>query len=379
MGPPPEYEFEWSDSPASSHQSDSTALPVDFSPPLIAIVVVVGTAFLIVTYFRIISRYILPPVLLWFQRWRNRRRRRNRPSFSASDVESPPPGALYETTAGAFHFLSPYGLHESIIKTIPLSVYTNTKRRSPSSESGGRDCAVCLLEFEENDYVRTLPVCSHAFHVDCIDIWLRSHANCPLCRAGVLQPESPFVPLMAARIRPSLDEGVLDSLFLEQRSDGQGSQVQEITAAEASPRIDATEDRNTTTNARDFLLKRSYSFSFERNLASDRMILEPATASPWRYRRGGAFWRRTSPFGSAKSRVFSFRHYRGMKSPFLRRRSYFQLSESSVRYAGGGSSRRSKSLTSPIFMRSSTAASSSSRLRCGDPEALLSPERLNGR
>ncbi|CAI0446955.1 unnamed protein product [Linum tenue] len=28
-----------------------------------------------------------------------------------------------------------------------------------------------------------LPVCSHAFHVDCIDIWVRSHANCSLCHA----------------------------------------------------------------------------------------------------------------------------------------------------------------------------------------------------
>ena len=39
-------------------------------------------------------------------------------------------------------------------------------------------------------------------------------------------------------------------------------------------------------NGRDFLLKWSYSFGFERNLASERMVMEPATTSPWRYRRG---------------------------------------------------------------------------------------------
>lgn len=112
-------------------------------------------------------------------------------------------------------------------------------------------------------------------------------------------------------------------------------------------------------------------------------MLEPATASPYRYRRGGGFWsKRPSPFSSlTKPRVFSFRYYRGMKSPFFRRRgSFFPMSESSVRYAGGGgSSRRSKSFASPMFMRTSAGVFSSSRLRSGDPEALLSPERYNRR
>ncbi|XP_077233199.1 RING/U-box superfamily protein [Tasmannia lanceolata] len=370
---PPQYEFEWDPSPATSRQS-----PVDFSPPLIAMVVVIGTAFLIITYFRLISRYLLPPLLrllrrshLRWRRWRHRR-------YPPSDIESPPHTDAFET---AFPFFSHYGLDETAIKTIPLTLYNKgSKRRSisvDSAASAGRVCAVCLLEFEENEYLRTLPACSHAFHVDCIDIWLRSHASCPLCRAGIFRPESPFIPLMAARIRPSFDDGFLSTL----RQEPDTGPVPEITPSVeiSSTRID---------ERRDFLLKRSYSFGFERNLASDRMVLEPATTSPWRYRRGGTFWSKRpspSPFSSAKSRVFSFRYYRNMKSPFhLRRRErpFFTLSESSNRFAGGGggSSRRSKSLTSPIFIRSSAAtAFSSSRLRCGDPEALLSPERLNRR
>lgn len=47
------------------------------------------------------------------------------------------------------------------------------------------DCAVCLSEFEEEERLRLLPKCSHAFHVPCIDTWLKSHSNCPLCRAGI--------------------------------------------------------------------------------------------------------------------------------------------------------------------------------------------------
>ncbi|GMH02734.1 hypothetical protein Nepgr_004573 [Nepenthes gracilis] len=391
---PPQHQSRlWGPTAASSvetlvvHQSPSK-LPVDFSPPLIAMVVIAAAAFLVVTYSRLISRHLFPPLLRLVRRYRRWRRRR--PHLpSVSDIDSP----SYEPSDG-FYVYSPYGLDESVIKTMPLSIYTRNTKSKGLLEVYPHDCAVCLLEFEENDYIRTLPQCSHSFHVDCIDIWLRSHANCPLCRAGICRPESPFVPMMAARIRPSLDEGLLESVFLEPLPEAPPTRTPDAAAAEivpaieisSSPRRNQSEDR---ANVRDCLLERSYSFGFERNFPSERLVLEPATASPWRYHRRGSFWRRPSPFSSLpKSRVFSFRHYRGMKSPFYRRRGLVPLSESaSVRYAysavtgsvAGGSSRRSKSMTSPMFGRSSAAMFSSSRLRCGDPEALLSPERYSRR
>uniref|UniRef100_A0A5B6ZVZ3 RING-type E3 ubiquitin transferase n=1 Tax=Davidia involucrata TaxID=16924 RepID=A0A5B6ZVZ3_DAVIN len=376
---PEHNEHEWAPSPSTTfllHSSSSppSKLSIDFSPLLIAMVVIIAAAFVFVTYSRLISRHLLHLHRRW-RRWRRRRRLlRSYVPSSTGDIESPPYN--FDPTDDV-HVFSPYGLDQSVIKAIPVSVY--------SRKSNVYECAVCLLEFEENDYVRTLPVCSHAFHVDCIDIWLRSHANCPLCRAGIFRPESPFIPVMAARIRPSLDEVIIESsLILESLTEAppeSETSVGEITQ-EPSPRRNQSEDRF---NGRDFFLKRSYSFGFERNLGSERLMLEPVTASPWRYRRGGNFWsKRSSPFSSlTKPRVFSFRYYRGMKSPFLRRRGgFFPLSESSVRFAGGGvSSRRSKSLASPMFIRSSAAAGlfSSSRLRSGDPEPLLSPERFNRR
>lgn len=380
--------------------SAPSKLPVDFSPPLIAMVVVVTAAFLLVSYPRLISRHLLPPVLRIhrrIRRWHRRRRRRLRhlPS-SVGDIDSPP-----FPFDSSFHSLSsPYGLDESVIKTIPLSLYSPSSSKHVKNKC--RECAVCLLEFEDGDYVRTLPVCSHSFHVDCIDIWLRSHANCPLCRAGIFgSGSSPFIPLMAARIRPSLDESILQSMAIDTVNEAPQSHIPfnpTSTVTEITPCLDEPSPRRTVNanseerfGGQGFLLKRSYSFGFERSLASERMVMEPATASPWRYRRGGGFWsKRPSPFGSLnKTRVFSFRHYRGMKSPFFRRRGgggmFFPLSETNVRFSGGGgSSRRSKSMTSPMFFKPATAAFgvgifSSSRLRCGDPEALLSPERYHRR
>ncbi|KZV52982.1 hypothetical protein F511_31947 [Dorcoceras hygrometricum] len=344
-------------------------------------VVIIVTAFVIITYSRLLSRQFLHNYRR-YRRWR-RRRRVYVPSSSAGDTESQPYAFDHNE---AFRVLSPYGLDDSIIKTIPLSAYIR--------KSGFHDCAVCLIEFEDNDYIRTLPVCSHAFHVDCIDIWLRSHPNCPLCRAGIFRQESPFTPLMAARIRPSLDEMLFTSTILEPLAETpietEVVGAVEITQ-EPSPRQSSqSEDRF---NRRDFLLKRSYSFGFERNIESERLVLEPATASPWRYRRalgvggGGGFWsKRPSPFTAlTKHRVFSSRYYRGMKSPFFRRRSIgnlFPLPDSSFRTClssgGGCSSRRSKSFASPLFSHRSSGGTlfSPSRLRTGDPEALVSPDRF---
>lgn len=50
----------------------------------------------------------------------------------------------------------------------------------------GTECSVCLNEFQEDETLRLLPKCNHAFHIPCIDTWLRSHTNCPLCRAGIM-------------------------------------------------------------------------------------------------------------------------------------------------------------------------------------------------
>lgn len=58
-------------------------------------------------------------------------------------------------------------------------------------------------------------------------------------------------------------------------------------------------------NDRDFLLKRSYSFGFERSLALERMVMEAVMALPWKYKRGSYWSKQSSPFGSlTKSRVF---------------------------------------------------------------------------
>ncbi|KAL5698288.1 RING-type E3 ubiquitin transferase [Ranunculus cassubicifolius] len=52
------------------------------------------------------------------------------------------------------------------------------------------ECSVCLSVFEDGESIRQLPRCKHSFHAQCIDMWLFSHSDCPLCRAFVGPPVS---------------------------------------------------------------------------------------------------------------------------------------------------------------------------------------------
>lgn len=75
-----------------------------------------------------------------------------------------------------------------ISQLIPASKY---KKEQAAAADG--DCSVCLMPLVEGEEVRQLPECKHSFHAPCIDMWLYSHSNCPMCRAGVL-PEGRRCP-----------------------------------------------------------------------------------------------------------------------------------------------------------------------------------------
>ncbi|XVF67255.1 hypothetical protein PTKIN_Ptkin10aG0106000 [Pterospermum kingtungense] len=78
-------------------------------------------------------------------------------------------------------YINTVGLQQSIINSIAVCKY---KRGGGLVE--GTDCSVCWNEFQEDETLRLLPKCSHAFHLPCIDTWLRSHTNCPMCRAPIV-------------------------------------------------------------------------------------------------------------------------------------------------------------------------------------------------
>ncbi|KAL2532183.1 RING-H2 finger protein ATL46 [Abeliophyllum distichum] len=90
--------------------------------------------------------------------------------------------ALQRQLQQLFH-LHDSGLDQAFIDALPVFMY---KEIEGSQEPF--DCAVCLCEFSEKDQLRLLPMCSHAFHITCIDTWLLSNSTCPLCRGTLFNP-----------------------------------------------------------------------------------------------------------------------------------------------------------------------------------------------
>ncbi|XP_044478411.1 RING-H2 finger protein ATL54-like [Mangifera indica] len=105
-------------------------------------------------------------------------------------------------------FITTAGLQQSIINSITVCKY---KKGEGLIE--GTECSVCLNEFEEDETVRLLPKCNHAFHISCIDTWLSSHINCPMCRAFIVS-DTGASPLVTAE-QNSGDSNLLEHTLAE--------------------------------------------------------------------------------------------------------------------------------------------------------------------
>ncbi|XP_010512329.1 PREDICTED: E3 ubiquitin-protein ligase ATL4-like [Camelina sativa] len=94
--------------------------------------------------------------------------------------------------------VAPETERSTVLDSLPIFKFSSVTRRSTSTNSG--DCAVCLSKFEPEDQLRLLPLCCHAFHADCIDIWLVSNQTCPLCRSPLFASESDLMKSLVVSV-----------------------------------------------------------------------------------------------------------------------------------------------------------------------------------
>ncbi|KAG0583933.1 hypothetical protein KC19_3G172700 [Ceratodon purpureus] len=144
-------------------QLQQTASKPHINPSILVIVIILSVVFICSGVLHILARCL----------------GRRRASAPAGDFNSPS-----NSIRGQLQHL--FSLHDSgveqvFIDTLPVFLYGSIRGLKDSA-----DCAVCLNEFANEDRLRLLPKCKHAFHVECIDTWLLSNSTCPLCRRSLL-------------------------------------------------------------------------------------------------------------------------------------------------------------------------------------------------
>ncbi|GFZ01578.1 RING/U-box superfamily protein [Actinidia rufa] len=163
-----------SDSPGQSSDAVSSFLHTIFSYNGNVLLAAIVSLLLVILFVLLLHVYVK-----WFLSQARHRRRR---SVSVSHILGPARFHHFNTLAfdTAFSSSPTKGLEASAIDSIPLFVYESHHHKN------GLECVICLSLFEEGEVGRLLPKCGHGFHSECIDVWLRSHSSCPICRGPVV-------------------------------------------------------------------------------------------------------------------------------------------------------------------------------------------------
>ncbi|XP_024978311.1 RING-H2 finger protein ATL46-like [Cynara cardunculus var. scolymus] len=164
FSPPFGVGFHKTSTPSSS--SSGTKI----SPAVLFIIVILAVLFFISGLLHLLVRFLT----------------KHHSSSNSSQSNRYPDGSTSDTLQRQlqqlFH-LHDSGLDQTFIDALPVFMYKEVVGANEPF-----DCAVCLCEFTENDKLRLLPTCSHAFHINCIDTWLLSNSTCPLCRNTLFDP-----------------------------------------------------------------------------------------------------------------------------------------------------------------------------------------------
>ncbi|RWW74116.1 hypothetical protein BHE74_00017959 [Ensete ventricosum] len=156
--------------------------PPSFNRPTAIVIVFLVSAFFLVGFVSIYIRHCAGP-----------------------DPRGPVAGAVARSRRLPWQQQQHSGLSPEVFETFPTLVYSEVMGLQLGK--GVLKCAVCLSEFEDDDALRLLPRCNHAFHPDCIDTWLTSHVTCPVCRSNLAEaadtePPPVVFPALEAPVPP---------------------------------------------------------------------------------------------------------------------------------------------------------------------------------
>lgn len=66
-----------------------------------------------------------------------------------------------------------------VIKNIKIKEYTLNEEKHDNER-----CPICLEDFNIGEILNEL-ICNHFYHKNCINNWIKSNNNCPICRSSI--------------------------------------------------------------------------------------------------------------------------------------------------------------------------------------------------
>lgn len=166
-----------------------------WNPLVVSLVAFICTSFFMISYFRVLQQ------LCSAINGANRRHLLNDPNPEDSPIQ----------------FYS-HGLELPTINSLPITKFKK-KEQEQEPNTSATDCAVCLGEFEEGEMLKHLPNCGHGFHSCCIDTWLESHSNCPLCRSHIVCNDQLSIPFECSVSMHTLLETLRREDFFHERAE----------------------------------------------------------------------------------------------------------------------------------------------------------------
>lgn len=231
-------------------------------PSTLSSLLTVSLAILATSFFFFTCYVIYKIFLTWYK---SRRPWRSRSSRSGNEESGPEEFLDVDHGPVVDHpiwYIRTVGLDPSVISSIAIVKY-----EKGGGLIEGTDCSVCLSEFQENESLRLLPQCNHAFHIPCIDTWLRAHTNCPMCRARIVSNKAP--------ISSSENVIVLNSGEVEETNEA-GASAAENEDSDLRVRIEeAAEPRPTPVG-----LKTNENYGVENGIQPTRRSVSMGSSSP---------------------------------------------------------------------------------------------------
>ncbi|KAI3867288.1 hypothetical protein MKW98_001722 [Papaver atlanticum] len=161
----PPYNYGQSDSDAHKNNKKSTVKYEVLSSVVIFLVLASGSLLILFVLFKIMS-------------YLDERRNYNDGAAAATTQ------GLDQSAAAAAQ-----GLKQSAaaLQMLPVLVYSDFQKKDHHTAAGTekKECAICLVEFRDNDKLTLLP-CKHVYHSHCVGTWFISKTTCPLCRTDLI-------------------------------------------------------------------------------------------------------------------------------------------------------------------------------------------------